>query len=44
MIIVIKEVWGWVIKDFDGTAPANKQFKIFENREKAENYINNYED
>lgn len=38
--IVIKESYGWVIKEFNGKAPTNKFFKIFINRDLAEDYIN----
>lgn len=37
--IVIKEDWGWQIKEFNGEVPADKFFKIFNSREAAEQYM-----
>lgn len=37
--IIVKETWGWQIKEFNGEVPDNKFFKIFDSREAAEQYI-----
>ena len=37
--IIIKEAWGLQIKEFKGKAPAGKFFKIFDNHDDAEKYI-----
>ena len=41
--IVVKEAWGWQIKEFNGKAPAGEFFKIFDDHDAAEKYIEDNE-
>lgn len=43
MFIVIKESWGWTLKEYTGEVPNNKLFKIFNTKEDADNFIDNQE-
>lgn len=42
-IIAIKEVWGWVVKEYNNEVPVGKLYRIFKNREDADNWINSQE-
>lgn len=41
--IVIKESYGWVVKEYNNEVPEDKQFKIFNSKEDADNFIDNQE-
>lgn len=41
--IVIKEAWGYTVKEYNNEVPSDKFSKIFNSKEEADDFIDNQE-